>query len=90
MGFVEEVGIDREKVKLDPYEQEIEDNLEKAKRVKNFDEWKALVERAAEETVKVLEKKKVRITLEFSSPEQAKKAVELLKEHFGEELKVVG
>jgi len=66
-----------------------EDNLEKAERVENFEECKSLVEKAAEETVEFLERKKARITLEFSSPEQAKKAVELLKEHFGEELRVV-
>ena len=61
--------MDWEKMKLDPYEQEIEDNLEKAERVENFEEWKSLVEKAAEETVEFLEKKKARITLEFSSPE---------------------
>jgi hypothetical protein len=48
--------MDWEKIKLDPYEQEIESNIEKAKRVKNFDEWKELLGKAAEETVKALEK----------------------------------
>ena len=37
--------MDWDKIKLDPYEQEIEDNIERAKRVENFEEWKAFVER---------------------------------------------
>jgi predicted DNA binding CopG/RHH family protein len=78
-----------ENIKLDPYEQEIEDNLEKAKRVENFNEWKELVERAAAETVKKLEKRKVRFTLEVSSPELKEEAIKVLKERFGEKLKVV-
>jgi len=43
--------MDQEKLTLDAYEQEIEDNIEKARRVENFPEWKSLVEKAAEETV---------------------------------------
>ena len=53
----QEIRMKWEKVKLDSCEQEIENSLEKAERVENFEEWKALVERAAEETVKLLEKK---------------------------------
>jgi len=78
-----------ENIKLDPYEQEIEDNLEKAKRVENFKEWKEFVETAAAETVKKLENRKIRFTLEVSSPELKEEALKLLKEHFGEKLKVV-
>ncbi len=78
-----------ENIKLDPYEQEIEDNLEKVERVENFEEWKKFVERAAAETVKKLEKRKIRFTLEVSSPELKEEAIRLLKERFGESLKVV-
>ncbi|WP_163329439.1 hypothetical protein GFV12_08495 (plasmid) [Desulfurobacterium thermolithotrophum] len=81
--------IELENIKLDPYEQEIEDNLEKAKRVENFEEWKEFVERAAAETIKKLEKRKIRFTLEVSSPELKEEAIRLLKERFGEKLKVV-
>ena len=78
-----------ENIKLDPYEQEIEDNLEKAKRVGNFEEWKEFVEKAAAETIRKLGKKKIRFTLEVSSPELKEEAIKLLKEHFGEKLKIV-
>jgi len=82
--------MDWEKITLDAYEQEIEDNIEKAQRVENFPEWKILVEKAAGETVRALEKKKLRVTLEFTSAEQKEKAIQLLKSRFGEELKIVG
>ena len=76
-------------MKLDPYEQEIEDNLEKAQRVENFEEWKKFVEKAAAETLRELEKKKVSFTVEFPSQEMKEKALELLRKHFGNELKIV-
>jgi len=82
--------IDWDKIKLDPYEQEIEDNIEKAKRVENFEEWKAFVERAATETVKWLESRKVRFIVEAPSPEVKEEVIKLLKERFGETLKVEG
>jgi len=82
--------MDWEKITLDAYEQEIEDNIEKTQRVENFPEWKTLVEKAAGETVRALEKKKLRVTLEFTSAEQKEKAIQLLKSRFGEELKIVG
>ena len=82
--------IDWDKIKLDPYEQEIEDNIEKAKRVENFEEWKAFVERAAAETVKWLESRKVRFVVEAPSPEVKEEVIKLLKERFGEALKVEG
>ena len=78
-----------ENIKLDPYEQEIEDNLEKAKRVENFEEWKKLVKRAATDTVNELEKKKIRLTLEVSSPALKEEVIRFLKERFGKNLKVV-
>ncbi len=77
-----------EDIKLDPYEQEIEDHLEKARRVENFEEWKNLVEKAAE-TVKELERKRVRFTLEVSSPELKEEVIKFLKERFGKSLKVI-
>ena len=82
--------MDWEKITLDAYEQEIEDNIEKAQRVENFPEWKALVEKAAGETIRALEKKNLRITLEFASVEQKEQAIRLLKNHFGGELRIVG
>ena len=47
-----------ENIKLDPYEQEIEDNLEKAKRVENFEEWKKSLEKSTCRTLKELDRKK--------------------------------
>ena len=81
--------IEKEQVNLDEYEKWIESELEKGNflPVENFEEWKMALEEAAR---RALERdRKARITLEFSSPEQAKKAVELLKEHFGKELRIV-
>ncbi len=80
--------INWDKLKLDSYEQEIENNIEKAKRVENFEGWEAFVEKAAAETVKWLESKKVRIVVEAQSPEVKEKAVRLLKEQFGDAVKV--
>jgi len=82
--------MDWDKITLDAYEQEIEDNIEKAQRVENFFEWKTLVEKAAGETIRALEKKNLRITLEFASIEQKEQAIRLLKNHFGGELRIVG
>ena len=81
--------IEKKQVNLDEYEKWIESELEKGNflPVENFEEWKMALEEAAR---RALERdRKVRITLEFSSPEQAEKAVELLKKHFGKELRVV-
>ena len=84
--------INRDQVELDEYEKWVENELERGNfvPVENFEEWKALVEKAAEETLKEIEKKKSRITIEFSSPDLKEKAIELLREHFGEKLKIVG
>ncbi len=79
-----------EKIKLDRYEKEIEDNIERAQRVENFEDWKELVEESAKRTLQNLEiKKGFRVTVEFSSTEIKEKAIKLLKEHFGEQFKVV-
>jgi len=78
---------DMEKVKLDPYEQEIEDNLEKAQPVENLEEWKRILKQAAENTLRRLEEE--RVTLKFSSPELKEKALQLLEEHFGKNFEVV-
>ena len=79
-----------EKIKLDRYEKEIEDNIERAQRVENFENWKELVEESAKGTLQNLEaKKKFRVTVEFSSTEMKEEAIKLLKEHFGEQFKVV-
>jgi len=82
--------MDWEKITLDAYEQEIEDNIEKAQRVENFSEWKTFVEKAAGETIRALEKKNLRVTLEFASIEQKEQAIRLLKNHFGGKLRIVG
>ncbi len=83
--------VDRKEIELDKYEKWVESELEKGNfvPVDNFDEWKALIERAAEEKFKELEKEKTRVMLEFSSPDLKEKAIKLLKEQFGEGLKVV-
>ncbi len=60
--------MDWEKITLDAYEQEIEDNIEKTQRVENFSEWKTLVEKAAGETVSALEKKNLHVTQELTPP----------------------
>ncbi len=83
--------VDRKEIELDEYEKWVESELEKGNfvPVDNFDEWKTLLERAAEEKLKELEKEKTRVMLEFSSPDLKEKAIKLLKEQFGEGLKVV-
>ena len=83
--------VDRKEIELDEYEKWVESELEKGNfvPVDNFDEWKALIERTAEKKLKELEKEKTRVMLEFSSPDLKEKAIKLLKEQFGEGLKVV-
>ncbi len=84
--------VERKEIELDEYERWVESELEKGNfvPVENFEEWKALIERAAEEKLKELKgMKKNRVMLEFSSPDLKEKAIKLLKEQFGEGLKVV-
>ncbi|RUM43590.1 MAG: hypothetical protein DSY35_03150 [Desulfurobacterium sp.] len=73
-------------VKLDLYEQEIEDNLENAQPVENEEYWKKLIIQAAKNTVK----KERRLVLEFRDEETKRKAVQLLKEMLGEQFQIVG
>ena len=82
---------DTEKIELDEYEKWIESEIEKGHfvPVKNFDEWKKALEEAARRTLEKLEKKKVRITIELEKPEEKDRLLKLLKEQFGEGLKVV-
>jgi len=75
-----------ENIKLDPYEQEIEDNIENAKPVENENYWKELIVQAAKNTVQ----EKERLVLEFQSKEAKEKAVQLLKKEFGTEIHVIG
>ena len=82
---MEKRKVNWEKLELDPYEQEIEDNIEKAKPVEDEAYWKELIVRAAENTVR----KRKRLTLEFKSEEAREKAIKLLKEKLGEEFRVV-
>jgi single-stranded DNA-specific DHH superfamily exonuclease len=82
---------DTKRIKLDEYEKWIEDEIEKGHfvPVKNFDEWKKALEEAARRTLEKLEKQKVRITIELEKPEEKDRLLKLLKEQFGEGLKVV-
>ena len=57
--------------------------------MENFEEWKKFVEKAAEETLRKLEGKKFRFTVEFSSQEVKEEALKLLRERFGNDLRVV-
>ncbi|SMO57735.1 hypothetical protein SAMN06269117_11222 [Balnearium lithotrophicum] len=82
----------KERYELDNYEKWIEDEIEKGNFVpiENFDEVKRALERAAKKKLKELEEKKLStVTIEFSSPELKEKAIQLLKEHFGKNLKVM-
>ena len=54
--------------------------------VENQENWKKLLQKTAENT---LQKRKIHFTLEVSSPEVQKEVLKLLKERFGEKLKVV-
>ncbi|TCK04604.1 hypothetical protein [Phorcysia thermohydrogeniphila] len=74
-------------IKLDSYEQEIEDNIENAKPVKNEEYWKEIIIQAAKNTTIKNER---RLILEFRSKETKKKAIQLLKEMLGEEFHVIG
>ncbi len=79
-----------EKIRLDQYEKEIEDNIENAKRVEDFNKWKILVEETAKNSIKKLgTERRFQITVEFTSPELKEEAIKLLKKHFGEQFKVV-
>ena len=82
---MEKRRIDWDELELDPYEREIEANLEKAKPVEDETYWKELIVRAAENTVK----KRKRLTLEFKDEKAKEEAIRLLKEKLGEEFRVV-
>ena len=82
---------DIEKIELDEYEKWIESEIEKGHfvPVKNFDEWKKTLQEAARRTLEKFEKEKVRITIELEKPEEKDRLLKLLKEQFGESLKVI-
>ncbi len=67
-----------EDIKLDSYEQEIEDNLEFAERVEDEEFWKEKLSRAAKNY-----KRKRELILIFKSEEDKKKALEILKKFLG-------
>ncbi len=81
--------IDPEKIKLTPYEEEIERKIEAGdyEPVENLEEWKRKLKEMARETKKSLAKKE--LTLKFESPEIREKAIEILREHLKEGFKVV-
>jgi RNase P/RNase MRP subunit p30 len=78
-------------VELDDYERWIESKIEKGNfvPVENFEEWKKALEESAHRTLEKLGRKRVRFTLEVQSSELKEEAIRLLKERFGEKLKVV-
>jgi len=45
-------------IELDDYEREIEENIDKFKPVENFDYWKKLLQKAAENTLRKRKKEK--------------------------------
>ncbi|WP_456342184.1 hypothetical protein [Thermovibrio sp.] len=81
-----------EKFELDEYERWIESEIEKGNfvPVENFEEWKKALKEAARRSLKRLEgeRKRFRFTVEAPSPEVKEEAVKLLKERFGEAVKV--
>ncbi len=72
--------IDWTKLKLDPYEREIEDNIEKASPVEDEAYWKRLITEAAKNTLK-----KSKVTIEFSSESVKEKAIRILERELGRE-----
>ncbi len=79
-------------IELDDYEKWIESEIEKGNfvPVENFEEWKKALEEAARRTLEKLEKGKIRITIELEKPEEKERLLRLLKEQFGESLKILG
>ena len=77
--------VDWKEVELDSYEQEIEDNIEKAKPVENEEYWKELIVQAAKSTIQ----EKERLVIEFQSKEAKEKAVQLLEKELGTEFHVI-
>jgi single-stranded DNA-specific DHH superfamily exonuclease len=82
----------KEEFELDEYERWIESEIEKGNfvPVENFEEWKRALEEAARRTLERLDRKKkrLRFTVEAPSPEVKEEAIKLLKERFGEAVKV--
>ena len=76
-------GISWEKVKLTPYEQEIEDNIEKSEPVEGEKELIELLVSAAKNTFMR------RLVVEFDSLETKKQAINLLKERFEGKITVI-
>jgi len=72
-------------IEFDSYEQEIEDNIEKAKPVENEEYWKELIIQAAKNTVQ----EKERLVIEFQSREAKERAVQLLEKELGTEFHVI-
>lgn len=73
-------------VKLTPYEEEIERELEKARPVEDLEAWKEALQEAASRTLKELE---TAVTLKFPSKEAKEEALRILRERFGSDLEVL-
>jgi len=73
-------------VKLTPFEEEIERDLEKAKPVENLEAWKEALKEAASHTLKEMERA---VTLKFPSREAKEEALRILRERFGEDLEIL-
>ena len=76
----------RMEAKLTPYEEEIERELEKARPVEDLEAWKEALKEAASRTLAEREKA---VTLKFPSREAKEEALRILKERFGEDLKIL-
>ena len=80
------------RIKLDEYEMWIESEIENGNfvPVDNFDKWKEALQKAACRTVdKLRREKRIRLTIEISSPETKDEVIKLLKDRFGKEVKVL-
>ena len=80
------------RIKLDEYEMWIESEIENGNfvPVDNFDKWKEALQKAACRTVdKLRREKRIRLTIGMASPETKEEVIKLLRNRFGEEVKVL-
>lgn len=73
-------------VKLTPYEEEIEKELEKGQPIEDLEAWKDALKEAASRTLTEREKA---VTLKFPSKEAKEEALRMLRERFGEDLEIL-
>jgi len=73
-------------VRLTPYEEEIERELEKARPVEDLEAWKEALKEAASRTLAEREKA---VVLKFPSKEAKEEALRILRERFGADLEIL-